>query len=207
MNIANTKDMQNTNLEFLQLTKESELFDVTYYLQQYPDVKKAGVDALVHYLEKGANEGRNPNKNFNTNDYIKKHPELRETALNPLVHYILYHWQETSPSLPEIVIQDETAMAAEEKIEKPILEQIKIIKDSGLFDVSFYLSISPDVRELQIDPIKHYIEYGASEGRNPNQSFDSMFYINQYPDVSKSGINPLVHYIQYGQAEKRKVHS
>jgi Predicted glycosyltransferases len=79
-----------------------------------------------------------------------------------------------------------------------------IIKKSGLFDERYYLKSYPDVRLGDIDPIIHYIKYGAREGRNPNPFFDTTFYLNRHEDVAKSRINPLLHYILHGQYEGRK---
>ena len=78
-----------------------------------------------------------------------------------------------------------------------------IIKKSGLFDERYYLKSYPDVRLGDIDPIIHYIKYGAREGRNPNPYFQTSFYLEKYPDVAQSGINPLLHYILYGAKEGR----
>lgn len=80
----------------------------------------------------------------------------------------------------------------------------KIIEKSGLFDVKYYLFTYPDVRLKDINPIMHYIKYGANEGRNPNKEFDTSFYLTNYLDVKESKMNPLVHYILYGRKEGRK---
>lgn len=82
----------------------------------------------------------------------------------------------------------------------------KIIENSGLFDVKYYLFTYPDVRIKDIDPVMHYIKYGWKEGRNPNKDFDTAFYLNTYRDIDEESINPLVHYIKYGQYENRKSH-
>ena len=37
------------------------------------------------------------------------------------------------------------------------------------------------------NPLIHYLEYGAHEGRNPNPLFDTAYYLRQYPDVVESG--------------------
>src|SRR3974390_1299930 len=41
--------------------RESGLFDVGYYTIAYPDIAKAGVDALEHFYFHGYLEGRRPN--------------------------------------------------------------------------------------------------------------------------------------------------
>ena len=78
-----------------------------------------------------------------------------------------------------------------------------IIEISGLFDVKYYLFTYPDVRLQDIDPVMHYIKYGANEGRNPNKDFNTSFYLRMNPDVFQSKINPFVHYILYGKIENR----
>ncbi|WP_298036021.1 class I SAM-dependent methyltransferase [uncultured Desulfuromonas sp.] len=86
---------------------------------------------------------------------------------------------------------------------KSIKKQMAIIEESDLFDKPWYLEHYPDVAEKGLDPIKHYICFGASEGRDPGPDFDTEGYLEQYPDVSESGINPLAHYIQFGKEEGR----
>lgn len=82
----------------------------------------------------------------------------------------------------------------------------KPIKNSGLFDSTWYLDTYPDVRTRRIDPLFHYIFFGGYEGRNPSLYFDSKEYLNRYKDVMVSGMNPLVHYIILGRAEKRRIY-
>src|SRR5687767_11099465 len=78
-----------------------------------------------------------------------------------------------------------------------------VIERSGLFDREWYLKQYPDVAETKMDPIKHYLRYGAAEGRDPNADFSTWGYLDTYPDVSAHGANPFIHYVQYGQAEGR----
>ena len=80
---------------------------------------------------------------------------------------------------------------------------IKAISSSDLFDREYYLSSHDDVRLDGIDPILHYVRYGAQEGRNPSPTFSTQFYLNGNPDVARSGINPLYHYLKYGRSEGR----
>jgi glycosyltransferase involved in cell wall biosynthesis len=74
---------------------------------------------------------------------------------------------------------------------------------SGLFDRTWYLQQNPDVRAAGVNPLSHYLRYGAAEGRDPNPLFDTDWYVGRYLDVGASGINPLVHYLRYGAAEGR----
>ena len=83
----------------------------------------------------------------------------------------------------------------------------KIIKKSGLFDERYYLTTYEDVRKADIDPIKHYLNHGWEEGRNPSEKFDTNFYLETYPDVKAARMNPLIHFIKFGVYEDRKTHS
>jgi glycosyltransferase involved in cell wall biosynthesis len=89
------------------------------------------------------------------------------------------------------------------KKENRLNERIRKIKESNLFDMEWYLSEYEDVRLSGIDPIKHFLEYGFSEGRLPSKDFDCDWYLNRYRDVKESGINPFLHYVLYGKFEQR----
>ena len=67
---------------------ESGLFDKNYYLKAYPNVKKSGMDPLIHYLFYGASEYKLPSPSFNLKRYLQEYPEIDKYNLNPLIHYI-----------------------------------------------------------------------------------------------------------------------
>ncbi|MCW1970781.1 MAG: hypothetical protein KIH69_021945 [Anaerolineae bacterium] len=75
----------------------------------------------------------------------------------------------------------------------------------SLFDPEYYLTQYPDVRQVGIAPVVHYLRYGWWEGRNPSPNFDSQAYLAKNPDVRMAGINPLLHYAQHGKAEGRSM--
>ncbi len=57
-----------------------------------------------------------------------------------------------------------------------------------------------------LNPLGHYLKYGAAEGRQPHPLFDAEYYLERNPDVRQAGINPLLHYIIHGAPEARKPH-
>ena len=75
----------------------------------------------------------------------------------------------------------------------------------SLFDPEYYLTQYPDVRQVGIAPVVHYLRYGWWEGRNPNPDFDTQAYLAQNPDVKMAAINPLLHYAQHGKSEGRTI--
>ena len=67
--------------------KKSRFFNKKWYLKQYPDVKKAKVDPVEHYIKYGWKEGCNPSKKFNTNEYLDRNKDVKNAKVNPLLHY------------------------------------------------------------------------------------------------------------------------
>ena len=82
----------------------------------------------------------------------------------------------------------------------------EMICKSKLFDSSWYYKEYPDVRLLDINPVKHYIKYGWKLGRSPGPDFDTKAYLQENTDVNKAGINPLEHYLLYGKKEGREAY-
>ncbi len=52
---------RSRSVEVTELLERSGIVDRDWYLNEYPDVGRAGVDPTHHYLQHGANEGRYPN--------------------------------------------------------------------------------------------------------------------------------------------------
>lgn len=80
----------------------------------------------------------------------------------------------------------------------------RLIQTSGLFDAEYYLQCRPDVAAQEIDPLWHYLSYGAAEGAWPSPRFDPQYYSAQCLDLGQE--NPLVHFIRVGAANGRKPH-
>lgn len=86
-------------------------------------------------------------------------------------------------------------------------KQIEIIKNSTLFNASWYLAQYPEVKSMKYTPEEHYILFGADKNFNPSDDFDTEWYLINYPDVKDAGINPLLHYMKYGKNEGRLISS
>ncbi len=68
--------------------RQSPVFDAEWYGERYADVAASGVDAVVHFLEHGAAEGRDPGPFFSTSWYLTTYPDVAAAGLNPLLHYL-----------------------------------------------------------------------------------------------------------------------
>lgn len=69
---------------------QSGLFDKKFYNENYPDVAELGADPILHYLNHGWKEGRDPSKKFSTMAYIERYEDVRICGVNPLIHYLKY---------------------------------------------------------------------------------------------------------------------
>ena len=87
---------------------------------------------------------------------------------------------------------------------RQVQQEQQIVTDSGLFDAAWYLARNPDVATAGLDPMAHFLRYGAAELRDPGPNFCTRWYLEQNPDVQASGLNPLVHYVRFGASEGRR---
>jgi glycosyltransferase involved in cell wall biosynthesis len=75
--------------------------------------------------------------------------------------------------------------------------QYRLIKKSRRFDTSYYLEKNADVAASGMNPLVHYLEFGAKEGTDPNSAFDTASYLEKNPDLADKEINPLTHYLKF----------
>jgi GT2 family glycosyltransferase len=79
-------------------------------------------------------------------------------------------------------------------------EQYQILSACGLFDPVWYLATYPEVAGAGLDPISHYLEIGAAEGRNPGPAFDTAHYLERCRHIGEQPDNPLLHFLEHGAA-------
>jgi glycosyltransferase involved in cell wall biosynthesis/uncharacterized coiled-coil protein SlyX len=212
----------------MRIIRNSDLFDSAYYLAQNPDVRTAGIDPIRHYLVYGWREQRDPSPTFSTLQYLADNHDVAQAGIEPLTHYLRFGKKEgravsghvSVPAAdvdlpPTLQIEEvlpaqlevtEQAMDAEhDSHDTGIDQEIAVIKQSGLFDVSYYASVNPDLALLSPeDLIGHYCRHGWREGRKPSDDFDTRHYLQTYADIRLAGINPFWHYIVAGAKESRQ---
>jgi ADP-heptose:LPS heptosyltransferase/GT2 family glycosyltransferase len=71
-----------------ELLAQSGLFDADFYIKSNPDLATLNIDPLLHYLERGCRERRDPSARFDTGHYLKLCDALGEAPANPLTHYL-----------------------------------------------------------------------------------------------------------------------
>ncbi|OJX82950.1 hypothetical protein [Magnetospirillum sp. 64-120] len=77
-------------------------------------------------------------------------------------------------------------------------EACRLVAESGLFDVGYYLAANPDVTT---DPVRHFVLHGGAEGRNPSALFDCAACARQ--NDLPAGTNPLLWVLEQRLAELR----
>jgi glycosyltransferase involved in cell wall biosynthesis len=147
----------------------SLLFDPAFYAERNPDVAKAGIGLLRHYVEHGAAEGRDP------------HP-LVDLALirsqlapgfsgDPLVAYLQSHGGQLRPH----ALVDPAYLEAEQRRrdlsdDRPALvfyleSDADAVNPSADFDGFGYRRLYPD--SAGMNPLVHYARIGAAKGYVP----------------------------------------
>lgn len=81
------------------------------------------------------------------------------------------------------------------------------IEQSGLFDAAWYRRQVPEAAASGLDPLDHYIEFGARAGHSPGPHFDAAWYLEHYNDVAAAQFDPLLHFIRHGRGEGREPHA
>ena len=165
------------------LLRESDLFDEEFYLQQNPQLREQGKDAVTHYLKRGGFNGKDPSAAFSSRSYLQRNPEVAAAKINPLVHFLRIG-------------------RAEGRSMNPLADDIALIVESGLFDDDYYRHFHADLPE-DADLVRHYLRFGARRGDDPSELFSTTGYQRQNVDVAKSGANPLLHYLRFGRHEGR----
>src|SRR5215213_3440718 len=117
------------------LIESSSLFEREWYLENNPDVVRAGVDPAQHYVSQGWLEGRDPGPHFNSRWYLHTYKDVQTSGLNPLVHYLKYGQKEgREPSPPVLKLsrmydysKDTNSILFEDSPEQIYLHRPKVI--------------------------------------------------------------------------------
>ncbi|MEL7301286.1 MAG: glycosyltransferase [Pseudomonadota bacterium] len=76
-----------------------------------------------------------------------------------------------------------------------------VIRNSPLFDASWYLAAHPDVRHSAMDPALNYLNGGAENGLDPSPRLSTSGYRLAYLEQSEEK-NPILHWHKEGQAQE-----
>ena len=63
-------------------------FDELYYVQANPKVAFSKIKPVVHFMQIGWKEGRDPSSWFSVNGYLNSNPDVKKAGINPFVHFL-----------------------------------------------------------------------------------------------------------------------
>src|SRR5260221_348824 len=81
-----------------------------------------------------------------------------------------------------------------------LAERAAALVESGVFDAAWYERQNPEVRAAGQDPLRHYLESGWRNGRNPNALFHEAWYRQQNATTLQPEESGLEHYLRSGAA-------
>ncbi|CAM3025689.1 NADH pyrophosphatase [Methylobacterium mesophilicum] len=173
----------------------SPLFDGPWYLENNPDVARAGLNPLLHYLDSGRAEGRSI--------YSITDPEaISRIAASELFDAKWYGATQAPDVAPD--------QAARHYLQQGVALRLS---PSPLFDGPWYLENNPDVARACQNPLLHYLNDGRLEGRpicpsadpvvlariEGSELFDAEWYRTSYvPDLVSN--QAARHYLHEGAA-------
>ena len=88
---------------------------------------------------------------------------------------------------------------------RPVLRRVRperaALEDMQLcVDRVWYSETYTDVAPTGLDPVEHFIQRGALEGRRPNRFFDPIWYVQRYQEAA--GQLPILHYATKGRRKR-----
>ena len=186
----------------------SGLFDSWYYLQNDPQLDPLLQHPMAHYVEKGWQEGRDPNGLLDSNWYLQQNPEAQGS--DPILHYCKIGCLENKNPSPLFFtryyreIYPECMQAGKTPLSHYLGKGWKEGKNPNpLFDSSYYLENNPEVATAGMNPLAHYFHQGFAEKFHPLQFFDLDYYLEDNPSLAIQRIPPLLHFINFGADEGR----
>ncbi len=202
------KDEENTENGVWEINgvDYTAVFDGSYYVNKYPDVKAAvGTDlwmAFHHFLNYGMAEGRQGKETFDVNSYRNQYADLRAAFGNDLKSYYMHYIANG---------KKEGRAGTGCKTLQGAVTVYNGVDYSAVFDYNYYISNNSDIKAAfgndDVAVLAHFVNYGMSEGRRASEEFDVNVYKRNYSDLRSAFGNDLksyyIHYMTNGKAEGR----
>jgi len=211
----------------------SGLFDAEFYLDEYADVRDAGVDPFDHYVLTGDSEGRRPNRFFSPSEYRQLNMADVLPGRHALEHYI--NEGERSGLKASLTFDASAYLVANPAIaafvDKPLFHYLKLGHAANLIAIitppedplapeAYRDAIARHLHQIElklqeIDAALRVSEINVSDTSVSARLrlirdilvsglFDAKFYLNEYTDVRDAGVDPLEHYAEFGDSEGRR---
>jgi lipopolysaccharide biosynthesis protein len=204
--------------EIAELISRSGLFDTAWYLEENNDLPGSVDDPLLHYLRRGAFEGRDPHPLFDSDWYLASNPDVAKSGTNPLVHYLCNGATEERD--PHPLFDSDWYLATNPDVAKaginPLVHYLRCGAMKGRaphprFDTAWYLKTNPDVAANGLNPLVHYLLRGRLEGRAPHPQFCDVSSLENKSEIADKGSGPPADQIASTSAAptaaRRRVHA
>lgn len=170
----------------VQLLNSSGYFDELYYGKAYKLEGQSRLELMRHYLTIGWRNNHRPNRDFDGSAYKSWYPDAKNFRKAPIFHLMTCErpWERKT---------------CHEQIEA----DLKLIRDSELFDEAYYRKAHGLTKEDVGDAAAHYLLIGEHDWLAPSERFSPEWYYNTYQDIDRKRISALAHYLQAGQHEGR----
>ena len=142
----------------------SGLFDKSYYLEKYSDVRSAGMDPIKHYVLHGWKEGRNPAPWFDTKEYLRANPDVAEARINPFYHWIKWGLKEgrgPNPACNEEIALRKSKLRLLVKVLREVRREPQLVK-------RFFYELKRYGFSRAIRKVRNYLKKKAEEFSHNN---------------------------------------
>ena len=184
------------------------IFDRAFYLATYPDVARAGIEPLSHFLAFGMDEGRSPHGLFDP-AFVRSQIKDPDTGAALFVRYLAHDDIDPHPLFDTAFYRAQAGCALPEGT-SPLLHFLdagsRAHSPNPLFDAAYYRRVNGLHGGVSRHPLLHYVESGWREGCRTHPLFDPDLYLLLRPDVKQAGLDPLAHYLRHGQNETASAH-
>ena len=200
--------------------RASGLFDLNFYLANYPDVRESPLEPLEHFSQYGWQEGRRPNPYFDTAWYVRTYLE-GAADINPLLHYIRIGEQRGHRPIVYFDSAWYGSIYQPGPDASPLRHYLagrrtQAFSPIMLFDVAGYVAKYGGSIGRNRDPFSHYLRVGISRDVDPGPGFDATRYRLQgmsqemtqgssryraepgeevHERLRREALNPLVHFL------------
>jgi len=168
--------------------------DPEWYREKANITQKYKKTSLEHYLEHAKARKLSPSRLFDSKLYLCEYPDVAKSELPALAYHLKFGLHEGKCAFHARLKRD---VQRKGKKSKSIIQDMKVIAASGLFNETWYLAHYMDMRNKHGEALLHYVEFGGDEDRMPNPIFSTCWYRDHYMRVS-SNDHPLAHYINVG---------
>ena len=156
----------------------------------------------------GRREGRDPGPCSNK-WYLNQNLDVEAARPNPVLHFLRWGAARKLKPIrcsPKLVPSEVPGRRGHGRQPFDPLSAVGRCQGTGsqpTFDTDWYLARYPEVAAAGVNPLLHFVRWGATRRLSPGPSFDTNG-ISTVSGRGGAGINPLAHFLEWGLGEGRE---